>query len=372
METHAPLDEVAQIHLYGHPPVQRAWLPPLVWSLLSLAALFVFELTAQPALSAVILCSKAGWEDLLTGLWLRRVDPNAGRGAACFWFSLLIGVAKIFAAAVALSIAMIIATVVWMNMGHPAGAAVEKQKPSSAIVALWRLVAIAEAPLILLGLAGCVVARWHNVKVWVSPMLHRARRAKQWPPGQPSAADSKNMGDRALVAAIALGVTAIILVAMTLILEMQLPVAPVIILALVVFVAIVWLSRGVTATAISECWPESAPREPAVGTSRGETESSPDSYCPTPIQSALPASSQCRRTTGSKVFSRRAFYLGSQILSYGVFIAVFGRWVGWWKLPALVTATAFPLVVILSLIQWFTKGPSRRSGSLGGRNGKME
>src|SRR5205823_1721793 len=45
----------------------------------------LYELTTQPALGAVAVCLKFGWEDFRTARWLRRRDPNRRRGRACFW-----------------------------------------------------------------------------------------------------------------------------------------------------------------------------------------------------------------------------------------------------------------------------------------------
>jgi flagellar biosynthesis protein FliQ len=71
-----------------------------------------------------------------------------------------------------------------------------------------------------------------------------------------SALDRWNMGDRALMPAIAIGVIAIAFCAMTLILEYGLAPVPTIIVALVIETLVVWLSRGVTAKTLAECWPE--------------------------------------------------------------------------------------------------------------------
>jgi len=238
------------------PPDRLPWLTPLAWSLLSLLALLVFELTAEPALSAVVLSSKAGWQDLLTALWLRRVDPNAGRGAACFWFSLMVGVMTICGVAFCLTIAIIVVTVIWVNMGLPVAAVFARHTIGRSIVALFGVTCVTEVLVALLGLTGCIVARRHNVKVWVSPMLHRARLAGQWPPFDASAPDLKNTGDRILVPAIAIAVIGVVFGTLVLVLGTPLPAVPVVLLALVAAAALVWLSRGVTATTISECWPE--------------------------------------------------------------------------------------------------------------------
>ena len=71
---------------------QPGWNRALVWSTLALVAWVGFELTAQPAVVAAVVCSRCGWKDLLTALWLRRRDPHRGRGRACSWFCLSAGV----------------------------------------------------------------------------------------------------------------------------------------------------------------------------------------------------------------------------------------------------------------------------------------
>src|SRR5436853_170122 len=75
----------------------------LVWSTLALVAWVGFELTAQPAVVAAVVCSKVGWSDFLTAVWLRRCDPQRGRGRACSWFCLAAGVTKMVVAAFALT-----------------------------------------------------------------------------------------------------------------------------------------------------------------------------------------------------------------------------------------------------------------------------
>jgi hypothetical protein len=237
------------------PAGRSRWISPLTWSVLSLLALLVFELTAQPTLSAVVMCSKLGWENLLTGLWLRRVDPNRGRGAACFWFSLLVGTFKICMTAFGLSVVIIIA----MNVSgeaRPGPGGVHKG--SSLFLSLFCLAIVTEVLLAFFGLPACIHAKRHKVKVWISPMLHRARRAGQWPPADPSDLDRANFGDVALLPATVMGVVGIAGGAANLIMDLKLPTIPVVAFALPAIVIVVWLSRGVTATKVTECWPEAA------------------------------------------------------------------------------------------------------------------
>ena len=86
------------MHDFPETTTEDSCLPPsvwnraLVWSTLALVAWVGFELTAQPAVVAAVFCSKVGWNDFLTAVWLRRRDPHPGRGRACSWFCLSAGV----------------------------------------------------------------------------------------------------------------------------------------------------------------------------------------------------------------------------------------------------------------------------------------
>jgi hypothetical protein len=57
----------------------RWWKQPLVWSVLLSAGIIVYELTADPVLGVILVCSKFGWQDFLIAYRLWRVDPNRGR-----------------------------------------------------------------------------------------------------------------------------------------------------------------------------------------------------------------------------------------------------------------------------------------------------
>src|SRR5947209_18895965 len=63
----------------------RGWHGPFTWTGLLAVGWVLYELTAQPAVGAVAVCLKFGWEDFRTALWLRRRDPDRRRGRACFW-----------------------------------------------------------------------------------------------------------------------------------------------------------------------------------------------------------------------------------------------------------------------------------------------
>src|SRR5207245_7626741 len=76
------------------------WRSPLTWSILIALGWLIYEVTAQPVLGAVVACLKFGWEDYLTGRWLRRVDPDRRRGQVCYHTYLAYGFLKIAVAAI--------------------------------------------------------------------------------------------------------------------------------------------------------------------------------------------------------------------------------------------------------------------------------
>ena len=55
------------------------------WPLILVIAFLIFEVTNDPAFAALAMCLKFGWEDFRTARWLRKTDPDRGRGKACFW-----------------------------------------------------------------------------------------------------------------------------------------------------------------------------------------------------------------------------------------------------------------------------------------------
>jgi hypothetical protein len=153
----------------------------LSWSVLISLGILVYEITAQPAAGAVIACARFGWEDLLTASWLRRTDPDLGRGRACFWCYLASALTKVaFAAVVPIFVIALIE-----GAARP-GAQAAAQPGAQGIPMEW--VATALEACVGLGLAALAatyalsLAWWHGVKLWLSPTVHRARRLQIWPP----------------------------------------------------------------------------------------------------------------------------------------------------------------------------------------------
>jgi hypothetical protein len=71
------------------------WKQPLAWSLLLSAGLVVYELTAEPVLGVVLVCSKVGWTDLRLAYRLWRVDPNRPRAVTMSSLYVAYGLTKI-------------------------------------------------------------------------------------------------------------------------------------------------------------------------------------------------------------------------------------------------------------------------------------
>jgi len=170
---------------YPEATEEESILPPwfsnkaLIWPTLGLIAWLSFEVTAQPAVVAAVVCSKVGWNDFLTAFWLRRRDPHRGRGRACSWFCLSAGVTKMVISAFAMTV-LITAVLAFTRDGQP------RQNPNPQFpVAFWGplILMVAGAPVLsLLAFSGCVSARRHRVRVWIDDPLHEARRANSWPP----------------------------------------------------------------------------------------------------------------------------------------------------------------------------------------------
>jgi hypothetical protein len=144
------------------PSAQKgAWNSALVWSIAALAGWLAFDLTAEPAIAAAVLCGRFGWNDLLTALRLRRCDPDRARGCAYSWFYLASGTMKVFLSACALT-ALIAEVVVFIERRRP-------QPDPNALMpdAIWGpllLMAVAMPLAALLALVGILSARIHGVQ----------------------------------------------------------------------------------------------------------------------------------------------------------------------------------------------------------------
>src|SRR5262245_49615175 len=82
---------------------RRRW--PFGWLGLLALAWVLREMTHQPALAAVALCLKFGWEDFATARWLLRTDPFRRRARACSWLYFAWGLWKTALVAFLMSVA---------------------------------------------------------------------------------------------------------------------------------------------------------------------------------------------------------------------------------------------------------------------------
>ncbi|MSR57973.1 MAG: hypothetical protein EXS05_09895 [Planctomycetaceae bacterium] len=172
------MDEFQPPEWDREPHAPSLWPTPFLWLAFAVVAFVAFELTAEPAVSVVVMCCKFGWNDVLTAFWLRRNDPWRGRGRACFWFCLASAATKVVLTAFVLI--MLVVYILHAALGpRPGNGAADA--PATFIAA--SVVLMSGMPLVtLFGVIGCLSARKHGVRVWIDASLHSARRDGRWPP----------------------------------------------------------------------------------------------------------------------------------------------------------------------------------------------
>lgn len=142
------------------------------WLFASLAAWVVFELTASDSLAAVAMCSKLGWDDWLTAIWLLRKDPRRFRAAVCALFFIASGLLKTTVSSFAAMLGLI---AIHAGQGPPA-------QPPEAFGAVVLSLFISFGCSSLFTFAASWLAFKSNTKVWVEWRIHQARRDDAWPP----------------------------------------------------------------------------------------------------------------------------------------------------------------------------------------------
>lgn len=143
-----------------------------LWFLVVATGFLLFELTAQPAMVAVAVCSKFGIADVRNGFWLRRTDPLRARGKVCFWFCLSQGLWKTtLVAFVAMAMFVVLANFLDARGGPPAGFI------GSAMTFLLAFIMASLTTLI-----GALLARVGGVVVWIDGELTESRRQNLFPP----------------------------------------------------------------------------------------------------------------------------------------------------------------------------------------------
>ncbi len=155
---------------------RRTWRWHLGWPAVLLAGWLLYECTAQPAIGVIVACAKFGWADVRTAWWLRRIDPDSGRGRACFWWYVTFGLWKV-AVTATLAMGLLVYGVAMAGQGQPG-----KLPPSPVLQGAL----IAAACGFGLSFFSSYVALWaawhHGVRIWLGIAPHRARAGRFWPP----------------------------------------------------------------------------------------------------------------------------------------------------------------------------------------------
>jgi hypothetical protein len=154
------------------------WRPRLTWPVLFLIGWVLYEATAQPGLAAAITCAKFGWSDFQAARWLRRVDPDRGRGRACFWFYLAFGLWKVAILATVMMISLLFLGSI-VNAGR-------RRFGGEVLTPVLSGVLVAAGVGFGLSFLTTYIALWsamrQRVKVWLGSAPYRARSERFWPP----------------------------------------------------------------------------------------------------------------------------------------------------------------------------------------------
>lgn len=153
------------------------FLEQLTLPALLLTAWIVFELTANATLTLLAACLKFGWEDFRTAGWLKRVDPNLGRGRTCCWFYAASGIWKTSLMPIVVVMIASLAVALLSPRAFLENEAVATQTWSAIVVGL-----AASTLLVLVTMVAAALAVAHGVRVWVHHDLHDSRRHDAWPP----------------------------------------------------------------------------------------------------------------------------------------------------------------------------------------------
>lgn len=161
LTTLAPDDEPAE-----HP----WWTEHVTWGAVIGIGFLIYELTARPAFGIAVACSKFGWSDFQTALWLLRRDPHRGRGVACFWFYLAAGLWRVTVAAFLLTGSLLFLVALFGN------------QPMADLVPLGMTAATGIVLLAVVPWLGALKARRHGLKIWVDSTVNAYRQHDIWPP----------------------------------------------------------------------------------------------------------------------------------------------------------------------------------------------
>ena len=226
-----------------------------VWFLVVAIGFLLFELTAQPALVAVAVCSKFGIADFLNGWWLRRTDPIRARGKSCFWFCWSQGLWKTTFVALIAMVMFVLFTGL-LNQGGGGNGAKGAGPPDAFFgMAITFLVALILASLTTV--IGVLIARIGGMLIWIDGNLTHCRRGKIFPPEE----GATNRVGYLLAGALILPV--VLFLVMTLVVANRRPGAVknavglligLLLLPATIFGGGLLLAKGVGASTFDECW----------------------------------------------------------------------------------------------------------------------
>lgn len=147
--------------------------------MLALAGWLLYEFTAQPGLAALVACAKFGMNEVHTAFWLRRVDPDRGRGQTCFWAYLTYGLWKV----------AIMATLTMIAIGFVGALfnrAPRQPQPNNGFSPVLGGALAAATAGFGLSFPTSYIALWsarrNGVRLWLGQAPNRARRERFWPP----------------------------------------------------------------------------------------------------------------------------------------------------------------------------------------------
>jgi hypothetical protein len=238
---------------------ESRWRFPFTWLGLLALAWVIVELTHQPALGAVAVCLKFGWEDFLAARWLLRRDPDAWRRRGTFLLYLAWGLWKTALVAFLMCVGF---AVVAPRQAVPAAPA-----PAALLAFLGTfLTTLAGFALSSLLTGAAVACAWRGgVRLWLDGAVHRARRLDCWPPA-PCCEGRPNRLGALLLTALGLGFLFILVVLLTAAAGGAVGSALCFILSITAPVSILLcrelISHKVWAETPYECWDELPEEEP--------------------------------------------------------------------------------------------------------------
>ncbi len=137
------------------------WRESITWTGLIIIGLLIYELTTQPILGVIVICSKLGWNDFLIAFWLRRVDSNLVRARAVSWFCFASGVLKVIFGSTFLLPGLVILAAAFGQLGN--------QGTMLRVVSAFAVTLFGYLLITVIVFRGVICARRSQTKIWLSP-----------------------------------------------------------------------------------------------------------------------------------------------------------------------------------------------------------